>query len=135
MAPTITRMTPPGLPDSTNVGYSQISIVEPGPLAFVSGQVAWRKDGSPVPASLEDQTKIVMENLSETLGSLGASAQDIVMMRAYMTDLRPETQAIVMGPLSLLLAGAQPSLTGIGVASLASPDLQLEVEMVVRVPD
>jgi enamine deaminase RidA (YjgF/YER057c/UK114 family) len=56
-------------------------------------------------------------------------------MRIYMTDLRPETQEIVMGLLLPFLDGVQPSITGVGVASLATPDLQLEIEMVVRVPN
>lgn len=33
---------------------------------------------------------------------------------------------------SKLFDGARPSLTGIGVAALAGPDLQLKVEMIVR---
>ena len=35
------------------------------------------------------------------------------------------------------LDGAQPSLTGIGVVALAGPELliEIEIEMVVRVPD
>ncbi len=39
-----------------------------------------------------------------------------------------------MPHLLALFGGAQPSLTGIGVAALAGPDLQMEVEMVVRLP-
>lgn len=38
MTQTITRMNPGSLPDAGQAGYSQISIVEPGRLAFVSGR-------------------------------------------------------------------------------------------------
>jgi enamine deaminase RidA (YjgF/YER057c/UK114 family) len=31
--------------------------------------------------------------------------------------------------------GAQPSLTGVGVAALAAPGLQIEMELTVRLPD
>jgi len=133
MSALIDRMNPSALPDASKIGYSQISIAHPGPLAFVSGQVAWRPDGSPAPASLAEQTAIVIENLKGALDALQATTDDIAQMRIYMTDLRGETQEIAMGAILGFLNGAQPSLTGIGVAALAGPDLQIEVEMVVQV--
>lgn len=133
MSASIDRMNPPVLPDAGKVGYSQISIAYPGPLAFVSGQVAWRAGGAPAPATLAEQTTIVIENLQGALNALRATTDDIIQMRIYMTDLRNETQEIAMGELMRFLDGAQPSLTGIGVAALAGADLQIEVEMVVQV--
>lgn len=134
MATTPTRMNPPTLPDAGAVGYSQISVTPTGPLAFVSGQVPWRSDGGAVPADLEEQTGIVIENLSHALTALNAGPEQIAQMRIYMTDLRPETQEVVMPLLVAFLDGAQPSLTGIGVSALAGPELQLEIEMVVSLP-
>ncbi|WP_415402023.1 RidA family protein [Tateyamaria sp. SN3-11] len=133
MSAAIDRMNPPTLPDAGNIGYSQISIAHPGALAFVSGQVALRPDGAAPPASLAEQTAIVIENLRGALAALQASPDDIVQMRIYVTDLRPETQEIAMVQILRFLDGAQPSLTGIGVAALAGPTLQIEVEMVVQV--
>jgi len=130
----ITRMNPDALPDAGAVGYSQISVVEPGRLAWVSGQVAWRRGGGAVPASLAEQTTIVLENLRAALEALGAAPTDIVILRAYLTDLRPETQDIVMTQLMPFLGAARPCITGVGVAALATPELKLEVEMTVRVP-
>jgi len=133
MSASIDRMNPPDLPDAGKVGYSQISIAHTGPLAFVSGQVAWRADGSAAPTSLAEQTSIVVSNLQGALDALQATLDSIVQMRIYMTDLRPETQEIAMTEIKRFLGGAQPSLTGIGVAALAGPDLQIEVEMVVQI--
>lgn len=133
MSASIDRMNPQALPDAGKVGYSQISIVHTGPLAFVSGQVAWRPDGAAAPASLSEQTTIVVENLKEALDALQATPDDIVQMRIYMTDLRSETQEIAMAEIIRFLNGARPSLTGIGVDALAGADLQIEVEMVVQV--
>ncbi len=42
-------MNPAALPNTSNLGYSQISIANAGILAFVSGQVAPAADGSAVP--------------------------------------------------------------------------------------
>lgn len=57
---------------------------------------------------------------------------DIVQMRIYVTDLTDETLSEAMKQLTVFLNGARPSLTGVGVAKLASPDLQIEIEMVVQ---
>jgi enamine deaminase RidA (YjgF/YER057c/UK114 family) len=51
-----------------------------------------------------------------------------------MVDLTPERLDEGMPHLIALFDGAQPSLTGVGVAALAAPDLHVEVEMVVRLP-
>ncbi|ETA51800.1 RidA family protein [Ponticoccus alexandrii] len=131
MATSPARMNPPTLPDAGRVGYSQISVIPAGPLAFVSGQVSWLRDGGAVPANLEEQTGVVVENLSHALTALDARPEQIAQLRIYMTDLRPETQEVVMTRLAEFLDGAQPSLTGIGVSALAAPELQLEIEMVV----
>ena len=135
MTHTITRMNPESLPDAGQAGYSQISVVEPGRLAFVSGQVAWRRDGGAAPGTLAEQMVIVTENLTAALAALKASTQDIAQMRIYAVELGPESMGIGMAAIGKFLNGAQPSLTGIGVSALAGPGLLIEVEMVVRVPD
>lgn len=127
-------MNPDTLPDAAQVGYAQISVTEPGRLAFVSGQVAWTRDGGEVPGTIEEQTALVIQNLRNALTAIKAGPQDIVQMRIYAVDLTPETQARAMGKIGAFLEGALPSLTGIGVSSLATPELLIEIEMVVRVP-
>lgn len=126
------RMNPSSMPDTGKVGYSQISIADASRLAFVSGQVAWRAKGGAVPETIDGQTDIVIENLKGALDALGAGTHDIVQMRIYMTDVQSDAQGIAMGKLMAFLDGAQPSLTGIGVAALAMPELLIEIEMVVQ---
>ena len=135
MAQAITRMNPPTLPNAAEMGYSQISIVEPGRMAFVSGQVAWRPDGQPVPSDLVEQTKIAAANAKAALDALGATTQDIAILRCFMTNLNPETLEQVMPPIQDLFDGALPCITGVGVAALAAPDLKVELELTVRLPD
>jgi enamine deaminase RidA (YjgF/YER057c/UK114 family) len=131
MADTIKRMNPSSLPDAGAIGYSQISVIEPGRLAFVSGQVASSAKGD-APSDLAGQTASVVSSLKAALNALDASPQDIAMMRIYMVELTPARQDIVMGKVLAFLDGAQPSLTGVGVTALAGPGLELEIEMVVR---
>lgn len=132
MSSTLIRMNPQALPDAGKAGYSQITIADPARLAFVSGQVAWRADGGAVPGTLAEQTAIVIENLQSALAAVDASPQDIVQMRIYMTDMQPGNMDIAVSLVMEFLDGVQPSLTGIGVAALAAPELQIEIEMVVQ---
>lgn len=134
MIPSITRLNPASLPDAGAAGYSQISIVEPGRLAFISGQVAWRSDGEPVPDTLAGQAGIVVSNARAALEAVGASPKDLVMVRVYLVDLTPERLEVLWPHIHALFDGTQPSLTGVGVAALASPELQVEIEMMVRLP-
>lgn len=134
MPQALARLNPPSLPDPSAAGYSQITVMEPGRLAVVSGQVAWEPGGGPVPAGLAEQAAVVARNLQAALDALGATPHDVVLMRVYAVDLTPARMAEGMPPLMAFLNGAAPSLTGIGVAALAAPDLQIEVEMTVRLP-
>jgi enamine deaminase RidA (YjgF/YER057c/UK114 family) len=131
----IARINPPQLPNAEGIGYSQISVVEPGRVAYISGQVAVSADGAPVPTDLAEQMKVVARNARAALDALGASAKDIVIARCLVTDLTPERLEQVMPPLLELFDGAKPSLTGFGVAALATPDLQVELELTVLLPD
>ncbi|MFQ1701745.1 RidA family protein [Loktanella agnita] len=135
MQTSLQRMNPATLPDASKIGYSQISITNAGTLAFVSGQVAQAVDGSSgAPEGLEAQTKQVITNLSEALRALEASAHDIVQLRIYVMHLDEQAMAIAMPLIVAFLNGAEPSLTGIGVAALAGPDLKIEIEMIVQLP-
>jgi len=135
MTQSITRLNPPSLPDAGEMGYSQISIAEPGRMAFISGQVAWRLDGEPVPENLVEQMEIVAANAKAALDAIGATPQDVVIARVYLVNLTPERLEALMPAFIATFDGAQPSVTGIGVAALAAPDLQVEMEMTVRLPD
>ncbi|RKQ70776.1 enamine deaminase RidA (YjgF/YER057c/UK114 family) [Litorimonas taeanensis] len=135
MSESISRLNPSTLPNSSEMGYSQISIVEPGRMAYISGQVAWQADGAPVPEDIGEQAKIVVKNARSALKALGAKAQDIVLARIYIVDLNDAAMESAFPVLLELFEGHQPSITGIGVAALAGPELKVEVELTVRVPD
>lgn len=130
----LVRLNPPTLPDAGAMGYSQITVVEPGRLAFVSGQVAWQPGGAPAPASFAEQAALVVANARAALDAMGASPADLVMLRAYVVDLAPERLEQLWPPVLAFLHGAKPCVTGVGVAALAAPDLLLEIEMTVRLP-
>ncbi|ABC82651.1 RidA family protein [Anaeromyxobacter dehalogenans] len=135
MTAPIARLNPPTLPDAGAMGYSQISVVEPGSrMAYVSGQVAWRPGGEAPPADLLEQTRIAARNARAALDALGATPQDVVIARCFVTDLTPERLHAMFPAVLELFDGAKPCLTGVGVAALAAPDLQVELELTVRLP-
>lgn len=134
MADGITRLNPSTLPDVGAAGYSQITVVEPGRMAYVSGQVAQSADGSPVPGDLDGQMRVVVRSARASLDALGATPHDIAIVRCFVTDLTPERLEVLMPHLQDFFDGAQPSLTGVGVAALAEPAFQVELELTVRVP-
>ncbi|MBL0770052.1 hypothetical protein JI743_14675 [Sphingopyxis sp. DHUNG17] len=135
MSASITRLNPPALPDAAAAGYSQISIADAGRIACISGQVAWTRDGGPVPATLGGQAELAVRNAKAALAAIGATAKDLMIVRVYLVDLNETRLGELWPHVHALFDGEQPSLTGVGVAALASPDLQVEIEMTVRVPD
>jgi enamine deaminase RidA (YjgF/YER057c/UK114 family) len=131
----LVRLNPPMLWDSTGNHHSQGTLIETGPLAIFSGQIAAQRATDHVPASLREQTGIVCRNLRHCLDSIGALPCDIVSLRVYIVDWAPEKAAEVFEPLLAFLGDTMPAMTGIGVSALFSPELMIEIEMVARVPD
>ncbi len=132
-AASVTHHNPPFLFDMSAGGFAQISVTEPGRLAFLSGQVAGAP-GEHMPPDLTSQARIVAANIIKTLTELGASANDIVMVRLYVVNATTDRFQQALAPLRETFNGGKPSITTIGVQALYTPGYQLEVELVVRVP-
>lgn len=130
----VSRRNPPTIWDMTAAGHSQISVAEPGRLAFLSGQIASPPAGAAMPGDVAGQAEMVAANLAAALAELRASAADIVMMRIYVVDATNDRFKQALSGIRALLGAEMPSVTTIGVQALYTPDLQLEIEMVVRVP-
>ncbi len=135
MTESIIRINPPTLPNAGNIGYSQISIVKPGRMAYISGQVAWQPGGAEVLEGLADQMRLVAANAKAALDAVGATTDCIVMARVYVVNLTPARMEELMPAFLATFEGVQPCVTGIGVQALASPELQVEMDLVARLPD
>ena len=130
----VSRRNPPTMWDMASLGFSQISVAEPGRIAFLSGQVAWQPGGEDAPKDIAGQAKIAIANLAAALKELEASGQDIVMLRVYVVDATTEAFQHVTTALSELIGDAMPSITTIGVQALYKPEILVEIEMAVRLP-
>ncbi len=132
---TVSRLNPDTLFNAQDFGYSHISIVEPGRLAFVSGQAAIRPDGTVFSGGLAEQTALALENVRLCLEALGADLNCIVQIRCQIVNLDTEAMAAVLPRLQDFLAGTEPGLLVLGVDALANPELHVAFELTVRLPD
>lgn len=130
----VSRRNPPTMWDMAGLGYSHISIAEPGRLAFLSGQIAAAPGLKDVPEDIDGQARIATASLAAALEDLAATVDDIVMLRVYVVNASSEAFGEALAPLRALIGDAMPSITTIGVQALYKPEIKVEIEMVVRLP-
>ncbi|CAM3399748.1 RidA family protein [Kibdelosporangium persicum] len=61
--------------------------VRKGNILQVAGQVAFDEQGEVVGRTVAEQTRQVLANVKRVLEAGGASLDDVVMLRAYLTDV------------------------------------------------
>jgi 2-iminobutanoate/2-iminopropanoate deaminase len=61
-------------------------IVAEGRFVYVSGQGPVR-DGEPAPETIEEQTRVALDNLRRVLEEAGASLADVVRCGVFLADL------------------------------------------------
>jgi enamine deaminase RidA (YjgF/YER057c/UK114 family) len=127
-------LNPPEVYDPAAFGMSQGVVDERSGLVFVSGQVAWDREGRVVGKSVEEQTALALENLSAVLAAAGCTAADVISVRVYVRGELAEHMPACVPALAAFFGAARPALTGLGVASLATPDTLIEIEVVAREP-
>lgn len=106
----------------------------PGPLLFLSGQVAMLSDGSVAhPGDPDAQAEMVFEQIGAVLTQHGCGFGDVVKLTTYLTD--PAHLDAFKHARSQALAGhPPPAATTVVVAGLARPDLLIEVDAVAALP-
>lgn len=97
----------------------------------VSGQLA-RLDGQPIPAglSLGEQWRRALENLITVVRAAGADVPNIVLLRAYVTDMAEFNAggAQVGEAWAATLGRHFPAMTLVGVTGLVDPNARVEIE-------
>ena len=127
-------LNPPEVYDPAAFGMSQ-GVVDPrSGFVFISGQVAWDVSGRVRGQSVAEQTPRALDNLSAVLASAGCTAADVLAVRVYVRGELAEHMPACVPLLASYFGATRPALTGIGVASLATPDTLIEIEAVARVP-
>jgi 2-iminobutanoate/2-iminopropanoate deaminase len=127
-------LNPPEVYDPAAFGMSQ-GVVDPrSGFVFISGQVAWDVSGRVRGQSVAEQTPRALDNLSAVLASAGCTAADVLAVRVYVRGELAEHMPACVPLLASYFGATRSALTGIGVASLATPDTLIEIEAVARVP-
>jgi enamine deaminase RidA (YjgF/YER057c/UK114 family) len=110
-------------------GFSQaVEVTGAERILICSGQTGIGADGA-LPASddMGEQVKKAFQNLAEVLSAAGFSANHVVKVNYYTTNV--DELVTVLGPIaSEFFGGNLPASTLLGVARLAFPQLKIEVE-------
>jgi enamine deaminase RidA (YjgF/YER057c/UK114 family) len=70
-------------------GYSNgILVDKPGQLLFIAGQIAWDENQKLVSRDFVEQFDRALANVIEVVGAAGGSANQIVRLVIYVTDIR-----------------------------------------------
>lgn len=131
----IQKINPAALYDASVNGMSQATVDTGTGLVFVSGQVDWDRDYATGSQDIGSQAESAFNNLNIVLEEANSSLEDILQLRIYVRGEVADHMG-VLGPILVKYFGEScPALTGVGVASLASPDLLIEIEAVARVSE
>jgi enamine deaminase RidA (YjgF/YER057c/UK114 family) len=114
-----------GSPYEPVFGYSRA--VRAGNQIFVSGTVAWGEDGKLTAAGdMYGQAKQAIRNIERALNEAGATLDDVVRTRCFVTDVSQfEEVARAHGE---AFGEIRPAASLIGVASLVEPEMLIEIE-------
>jgi enamine deaminase RidA (YjgF/YER057c/UK114 family) len=126
----ILKINPTSLYDATPSGMSQATISTKLGLVFVSGQVDWSLDHKNTSGTMAGQTRAAMDNLKTVLKASGSSIDKLLQVRVYVRGEVAEHLEEIGPVLNEYLKGSLPALTGVGVSSLASPELLIEIEAI-----
>jgi len=129
----VETFNPTGLPQVEM--YRQVAVATGTRTVYVAGQVARTADGTPVGAGdLAAQTEQAMVNVHTALTAAGAELTDIAKLTVYVADWAPERMADLGAGMAAaagrLGGGVLVPVTLIGVATLAEPDIMIEIEAV-----
>jgi enamine deaminase RidA (YjgF/YER057c/UK114 family) len=123
-------INPVSLFRSVEHGFSQAVAASGRKTLYVSGQTAWDASKQLVGGKdLAAQARQAFRNLRSVVEASGGTLEDVVSLRLYIVDYRPEKAAALGNALKEAFAGpAKPAATWIGVASLADPGFLIEIE-------
>ncbi len=124
------KINPPGLYDSVRYGFSHAARQRGGSVLHLAGQVAWDNEGRLVGAGdLAAQTRQVLANIRVVLAAAGASPADILGLRTYVVDHKPDKLGPVLGEIARFYGETTPAPnTFIGASALALPEFLIEIE-------
>lgn len=129
----IIRINPANLYDGSTHGLSHASVAPKSGLVFISGQVDWDREFNVVHATVREQMEGAVKNLLDVLAAANSSAEKVLQLRVYVRGELSEHLETIAPVLGQYFGHVRPAVTGVGVASLASPGTLVEVEAIATV--
>ncbi|MBL8602362.1 MAG: RidA family protein [Myxococcales bacterium] len=114
-----------GTPWEPVVGYSRA--VRVGAMVFVTGTTATLEDGSAGDGDAYTQARRCFDNLARALAGVGASLDDVVRTRMYVTDISRDWEAVGRAHREAL-GHVAPATTMVEVRRLIAPWMCVEIE-------
>jgi 2-iminobutanoate/2-iminopropanoate deaminase len=111
--------------------YSPVIEIDAGKLVVISGQVAVNLDGDVVGDTIEEQTRLTLENCGRQLASAGASLADVFKVNVYLSDLADWARFNTV--YENIMPQPFPARTAVQARLLTS--LRVEIEMWAVKPD
>lgn len=130
---TIEKINPDSLYDGAATGMSQAAVDTETGLVFVSGQVDWSADFQVKNTSIEAQTKSAANHLITVLEEASSSVDQLLQLRVYVRGEVADHMETIVPIIASTLGTSRPALTGVGVASLATPETLIEIEAIAKV--
>jgi enamine deaminase RidA (YjgF/YER057c/UK114 family) len=117
---------------SLDHGFSQAVVASGGRTLYVAGQTAWDVHKQLIGGTdLEAQATQAFLNLQAVIEAAGGALADVVSLRIYVVDYRPDKAEAIGRTFRRFFAGARPpASTWVGVAALADPGFLIEVEAI-----
>jgi enamine deaminase RidA (YjgF/YER057c/UK114 family) len=82
------KAQPEGASQHVTAGpYSPVLQVYPGQLVVISGQAAIDPDGNIIGDTVEEQSRVTLDNCRTQLASAGCGLEDVFKVNVYLTDL------------------------------------------------
>jgi reactive intermediate/imine deaminase len=97
---------------------------------FITGQMPIAPDGS-VPEGIENQTKVVFENLKTVLGRVGSNLREVVSARVFLTQFDAHYERMNTVYRTYFDPKRFPARTCVGVTGLARGCL-VEIDFIAR---
>jgi enamine deaminase RidA (YjgF/YER057c/UK114 family) len=120
----------PPSPWQDRFGFSRV--VRMGQFVLVGGTTSVDEDGVVQGERPYEQTVLILEKVGHELSRAGASLADIVMTRAYVTDI---SRAGEVGRAhGEALGEVRPLMTMVEVSGLIDPRMLVEIEAVAWLP-
>src|SRR5437868_11646198 len=115
---------------SVEHGFSQIVSARGAKTIYISGQTAWDAHKQLVGgADLAQQSRQTLRNVMTAVEAVGGTLADVVALRIYIVNYRPEQADAIGGALrEFFPEEKRPASTWIGASTLAVSEFLIEIE-------